>query len=462
MHLTFSYQWKLSARRIGTLVLLFTCLGAEIGWGATARTALVIGNRRYEALAGELKNSVNDAKAVAQALRDLGFSVIERRDLDRDEFLRAVEAFRKTLPGSEVALFYYAGHGISVAGSNYLVPLRSGFQPGGDLSTLRMQAETRLFNAEQIVGDMSAGGAPCNLVILDACRNTPLARIDEGTRAWKAQSGLVEMTPPAGSLIAFAADVGQAAFDGDGSNGLYTEELLKYLRTPGLTIEQVFKRTRAGVVQRSAGGQLPAEYSRLVGEDIYLAGLSQSSSAEAAPSATPPSESGPDKMMRLAKAGENEACAEAIRQWKKAVGPGDYAVAPLTEMLESAKENLQASEGPSTRVVTALMACEAVLELAPETVPESLPARDELIATAHNRHGDALLLLGRNDEALEAFNAALPLAPNDAYVLYNRGRAFQALGNLDAARDDFNAAMSEKFEQPEARELAKSALETLK
>jgi uncharacterized caspase-like protein len=162
---------------------------------------------------------------------------MERHDVTRDQLIRAVAEFRKTLPGSEVAILYYAGHGISVAGSNYLIPLKSGFDPeGADEVTLRMLAETRLFNAEQAVADMSAAGARCNLVILDACRNTPLARTAR-TRSAAGKAGLTEMTPPAGSLIAFATDAGRTAYDGDGTNGLYTEELLKNMRTPGLTID---------------------------------------------------------------------------------------------------------------------------------------------------------------------------------------------------------------------------------
>jgi len=92
----------------------------------------------------------------------------------------------------------------------------------------------------------------------------------------------------AGSLIAFATDAGRTAQDGEGVNGLYTEELLKNLRTPGLTIEQVFKRTRAGVMDRSAGGQIPAEYSRLVGDDIFLAGPAPAASQPATTTTAPP------------------------------------------------------------------------------------------------------------------------------------------------------------------------------
>jgi len=108
----------------------------------------------------------------------------------------------------------------------------------------RMLAETKLFNAEQVVAEMGAAGGGCNLVILDACRNTPVARDPSARDA--VRGGLAEMKPPAGSLIAFATDAGHTALDGEGRNGLYTGELVKHLQTPGITIEQVFKRLNLG------------------------------------------------------------------------------------------------------------------------------------------------------------------------------------------------------------------------
>ena len=126
---------------------------------ASPRTALVIGNAKYEAAVGPLRNAVSDAKAVAKTLRGLGFAVIEEHNVTRDELLEAVAGFRTKLRGAQVALFYYAGHGISVAGSNYLIPVKSGYQPeGADDPTLRMLAETKLFNADQVVAEMSAAG----------------------------------------------------------------------------------------------------------------------------------------------------------------------------------------------------------------------------------------------------------------------------------------------------------------
>ncbi len=424
---------------------------------AAQRTALVIGNDRYESGAGPLRNSGNDARAVARALRQLNFEVLERHDVTRDQLLKAVAEFRKTLPGAQVGLFYYAGHGLSVGGANYLVPVKSGFASDAfDEVALRLQAETRLLNAEQIVADMNSAGAGCNLIILDACRNTPLAR-RTNTRSFATRGGLSEMTPPAGSLIAFATDAGRVAFDGDGSNGLYTEELLKNLLTPGLTIEQVFKRTRAGVLKRSDGGQIPAEYSRLVGEDIFLAGVAPPSLPPPAPELAPALGPGAPDILTLAKAGRTEETLAALRA---ADGAGDPAAA-LEVLLDQVKDDLKESKGPSSRVVSAENSCALIVVALPDLLPADNPRHAELTAKAHNRRGDALLLLGRPREALAAFDAAQPLAPTDPYILFNRGRAHLVLGDKTAARADFTAAADPKFDKPVARKLAREALDRM-
>jgi tetratricopeptide (TPR) repeat protein len=432
------------------------------------RTALVIGNAKYEPSVGALRNPVHDAKAVAKTLRGLGFSVIEEHNVTRDELLKAVGKFRSKLTGTEVALFYYAGHGISVAGSNYLLPVKSGYSPeGADEATLRLLAETKLFNAEQVVAEMSAAGARCNLVILDACRNTPVARNPRSRNA-ATRGGLAEMKPPAGSLIAFATDAGHIAQDGEDANGLYTGELLKHLRIPGLTIEQVFKRTRAAVMERSDGGQIPAEYSRLIGEDIYLAGLAPMQPA-------PPPAAVPDTAMKalpvkapttveitkLASAGKAAECIAALKLATATRGAGDFVVTPLDTLLERAKEDLKGLTTPSPKVGSAMEICELVLVGIEECLPREHPQRSALTAKAQNRRGDCLLILGKPEEALVAYNIAIPLAANDSYPVFNRGRAHLALGHTAEAKADFTTASSPKFNQPKARKLALEALAEL-
>ena len=429
---------------------------------AHARVALVIGNARYESSIGALRNSVNDAKAVSKTLRSLGFHVIEKHNVSRNELLAAVDSFRTKLADTEVALFYFAGHGISVEGANYLIPIKSGYAPeGGDLTSLRILAETKLFNAEQVVAEMGVAGSRCNLVILDACRNTPIAR-NPAARDASRGTGLVEMKPPAGSLIAFATDAGHTASDGTGKNGLYTGELIENLATPGLTIEQVFKRTRARVMEKSNGAQVPAEYSRLVGDDIFLAGIARAQSAGPdAPKAAPVAPPGPAAINHLAATGQVRACIDALHLTAATQGPGNFAATPLDTLLDRAKDQLKSATAPSPPVESAMETCRLVLAALPECLPASHARYNELTAKANNRLGDCLMIYGKPQDALALYQIAVGLSPHDPYPVYNRGRAHLAAGDKDAARADFTTAASPKFSQSGARKLAQTALKEL-
>lgn len=447
----------------GMAAVLILWIGTAAGHAATKpRVALVIGNAKYESSIGPLRNCVNDAKAISKTLRSLGFTVTEEHNVTRNEMLAAVNTFRGKLKDTEVALFYFAGHGISVGGSNYLIPIKSGYAPeSGDATSLRMLAETKLFNAEQIVAEMGVAGSRCNLVILDACRNTPVAR-DPSARDATRGGGLAEMKPPAGSLIAFATDAGHTASDGTGKNGLYTGELIENLATPGLTIEQVFKRTRARVIEKSDGAQVPAEYSRLVGEDIYLAGITQTKLAEPdVPKAAPLEPPSPAAINRLASSGQVEACIDALHLTTAAKGRGDFAATPIDTLLESAKEQLKSATGPSPQVESASKTCRLVLGALRDCLPTTHSRYNELTAKANNRLGDCLMLTGKPAEALPLYHTAVQLSPNDAYPLYNRGRAHLASGDKPSALADFTAAAGPKFSQPGARKLAQSALKEL-
>lgn len=462
-------------RLFTAFMLLFASFSTHVSAREPAvpatRMALVIGNAKYEPAAGPLRNTVNDARAVSTALKGLGFSVELKENVTRDQLLRALLEFRATLTGREVALFYFAGHGISVAGSNYLLPIKSGYQPeGADDVTLRLMAETRLFNIEQAVADLKSGGAQCNLIILDACRTTALARTGRTRDASGTPGGLAEMKPPAGSLIAFSTDAGQTALDGDGTNGLYTEELLRHMRTPGLTIEQVFKRTRAAVLDRSKGEQIPAEYSRLVGEDVYLAGAASAAAPLPMPAPAPvqaqPVSSATlgEEALRLAKQGRDTECVEALKLLGQAKGVGvlDQISEGFQILLDRVKDTLKKPDLKDSDARSALQTCDLVLGALPECLPGTHALHNEFLAKAHNRRGDALLELGLADEALEAFNSAQPLAPDDAFILYNRARAHLALGDADNARLDLQAVMDPKFKQPTARELAQKLLKEMK
>jgi len=133
----------------------------------------------------------------------------------------------------------------------------------------------------------------------------------------------------------------------------------------------------------------------------------------------------------------------------------------LQALLDRVKDDLKNSTTASTRVLAAANTCQAILRVLPDCLPQHHPQAAPLTAKAHNRRGDALLLLGRAQEALEEFDQALPLAPEDAYILYNRGRANQAVGKIAEAKADFTAAASERFDQPKAKRLASQALSQL-
>jgi len=278
-------------------------------------------------------------------------------------------------------------------------------------------------------------------------------------RSVNGAGGLAEMRPPAGSLIAFATDVGRVAQDGDGSNGLYTGELLKHLQTSGLTIEQVFKRTRSGVMQRSNGAQIPAEYSRLIGEDIYLAG--QAPAVPPVPKAEPVKVPTSTQINQLAAAGKAGECIEALRFATSANGPDDSAAAPLDALLELAKEDLKELTEASPRVEAVFNICELVRGAIHDCLPPDHARKAALTAKAENRRGDCLLLMGRAAESVSAYNAAIALAQGDAYPIFNRGRAYLVLDRKDEAKADFTSASQTRFNQPKARKLALKALADL-
>lgn len=238
---------------------------------AEHRIALVIGNANYRV--GSLRNPVNDARAVAAALRELGFEVDEKTNLSFQEMGRAVNRFGQGIRRDSVALFYYAGHGLQVQGSNYLVPVDAEIQDEGEV-------QFNTVNAGLVLAKMEDAKNPMNIVILDACRDNPF----RGFKRSSGSRGLAKMDAPMGSIIAYAASQGKTADDGPGKNGLYTESLIRQMKAPGLKIEEVFKRVRAEVQSKSGGRQVPEETTQLVG-DFYFARGSMVVEEPPAPSA---------------------------------------------------------------------------------------------------------------------------------------------------------------------------------
>ncbi|MBP8131828.1 MAG: caspase family protein [Candidatus Hydrogenedentes bacterium] len=225
------------------------------GGSGSARVALVIGNSAYAA--SPLRNPVNDANAMAEALRACGFEVTVKTDCDLETMEKAVTAFGERIRGAGAALFYYAGHGMQVNGENYLVPVTA--QPESE-----DEVKFRCTNVGLVLAKMKNSGASVNLLILDACRNNPFPRSVRTTAA-----GLATMEAAKGVLIAYATAPGSVAADGDGENSVYTANLVQYLRQPGLPVEEVFKSVRADVSRQTNDAQIPWENTSLVGRFYF-------------------------------------------------------------------------------------------------------------------------------------------------------------------------------------------------
>lgn len=219
------------------------------------RVALVIGNGNYPS--APLKNPVNDARAIAAKFRSLGFDVITRENVKQKDMTRAITQFGEKLAKSgTVGIFYYAGHGMQVRGKNYLIPVDAQISSEASVRSEAVDVDSLL---EQLA--TSALG----IVILDACRNNPFERRFRG-----GSGGLAQMDAPKGTLIAYATAPGKVASDGDGRNGLYTQEFLRMLDEPGLKVEDVFKRVRRRVADATADQQVPWESSSLTGDFYFV------------------------------------------------------------------------------------------------------------------------------------------------------------------------------------------------
>lgn len=238
--------------------LAFASLSPAATLDAGPRVALVIGNAGYRN--APLANPLNDARAMSTTLRKLGFKVISLENASQKQMDDAVRQFGDGLQGG-VGLFYYAGHGVQVKGRNYLVPVNADIEREDEVPY-------KAFDVSQVLAKMEAAKNPLNIVILDACRNNPFAHGARGGGG----GGLAQMDAPTGSIVAFATAPGAEAADGTTGNGLYTSQLLRFMSTPGLKVEDVFKRTRVAVKQASGGRQIPWESTSLEGDFFFAAG----------------------------------------------------------------------------------------------------------------------------------------------------------------------------------------------
>jgi uncharacterized caspase-like protein len=256
------------------------------------KLALVIGNGRYKD-APVLKNAPNDATAIAEALKALRFNVTLVLDAGRKEMQAAMRDYGQTVEASKgVGLFYFAGHGLQLAWRNYLLPVDAAIDKPEDVKGQGV-------DVDGLVKRLDKAANPMNVIILDACRENPFAK-DFRARA----KGLSQMDAPRHTLLAYATSPGNVASDGEGANGLYTENLLREMKVPEAKIEDVFKRVRLGVRLKSNGAQIPWESTSLE-EDFWF---------------QPPA-----SLQKPGEEGRERAFQEELALWEKARGAKDPA-----------------------------------------------------------------------------------------------------------------------------------------
>ncbi|MDN3273294.1 caspase family protein [Frankia sp. RB7] len=266
-----------------TIIVSLMCMALSVSAAkADRRVAFVVGNGAYRNVA-QLPNPPIDAKAMASTLRNVGFEVIEGSNLTRDQMTEKLLDFGRKAQGSDVAVFYYAGHGIAVGGSNYLLPVDADIKSEMDV---KLGAAINI----DLTLDQTMGDAKVKLVFLDACRDNPFAakiKSNSATRSVNVQSGLAEMKSGEGTLIAFATGPGQTALDGqEGNNSPFTRALIDNITKPGIEIQQAMTSVRAQVNEETHKGQLPWGHTNLIGA-VYLNPAQQTQQvANAAPTAS--------------------------------------------------------------------------------------------------------------------------------------------------------------------------------
>src|ERR1700758_3405279 len=262
---------------LSLICMVFTANAAK----ADRRVAFVVGNGAYKNVA-QLPNPPVDAKAMAAVLRNVGFEVVEGTNLTRDQMTDRLLEFGKKAQGADVAVFFYAGHGIAISGTNYLLPVDADIKSEMDV---KLGAAINI----DLTLDQTMGDAKVKLVFLDACRDNPFAAKikSTATRSVSVGQGLAEMKSGEGTLIAFATGPGQTALDGqEGTNSPFTRALIAHIAEPGVEIQQAMTEVRAEVNDETNKGQLPWGHTNLTGS-VYL-NPAPAPTAAAAPAANAP------------------------------------------------------------------------------------------------------------------------------------------------------------------------------
>jgi uncharacterized caspase-like protein len=303
---------------------------------AEKRVALVLGNSAYQNVA-PLPNPVNDGAVIAATLKDAGFDVVDsRHDLPASETRRALRDFADRARDADIAVVYYAGHGMELDGANYLIPVDAKLERDTDVYDEAFSLERILLAVES--------ARQLRLVILDACRDNPFAKSMKKTVASRAIGrGLAKVEPASpNTLIAYSAKAGSTALDGDARNSPFTTALAKHLTTPGLDVRRAFGFVRDDVLKNTGNRQEPFVYGSLGGDDVPLVPVK---SAPSTPGPNPQAEARRDYELAL-QIGNKDALNAFLAQYPD----GFYASLAKIQLARIAAEEIRVAATEKARL----------------------------------------------------------------------------------------------------------------
>lgn len=374
----------MQSRLIRAAAIILICAWALIAEAApSTRRALVIGNDSYPGNA--LHNARNDARSVADGLKLDDFQTTLALDVDRKSMMSAIDHFAEDTGPGDIVVLYYAGHGLQVAGENYLVPTDFVVTTPGDVKSQGVALSS-------LLDLLTTHGVTTQIVILDACRDNPFL----GSRSMG--GGWASMGTSAGTFLAFGTSPGSTASDDpDQPHGLFTLSLLKYLSTSNLDIEQMFQKVRLDVIEQSHGQQIPWTATSLVGSFHFRPELDRNAASVPSPLA----------QVTTATVGASPS---------RSVNTGSASAPPTAPNVPNT------AAGGSTQILLQQAITEiqkGQLESAADALKSAL-ADDPNCAIAANLLGLVLQSMGHETEASQVLNHEISLNPRDVDAYINR------------------------------------------
>jgi tetratricopeptide (TPR) repeat protein len=372
--------------------------------------ALIIGNSDYQKT-GRLPNPVNDATDMAKALTDLGFDVILLEDATLRQMGEALNEFHAKLTEGSVGVFYYAGHGMQLDSENYLIPIDAQLERKQD-------TPYEALPVGKILGAMEDADNDVNIIILDACRDNAFSR--QWQRSSQAE-GLAPVQAVRGTYIAYATAPGDVAADGEDRNGTFTAQILKHIRTPNLSVEEMFKRVRQDVLKETNNQQIPWDSSSLVGDFSF----NQTSSPVAETPSTPVATSTPTPTQEEATPTPEAVTSNSTPSQEATKPTPTLTQEEATPTPEAAEEVVEREDDRDT-----VNDFTQAISLNPKN------------AEAYNDRGEAYRNSRQYQNAIADLDRAISLNPNYGEAYYNRANAYLNLQKYQEAIADLNKVIS--------------------